>query len=137
MNRITLLLIVVVGMHIVGCNDKDDKDEVDYFTLLTKPTWVSDSLLANGLDASGPDGALVNFKGEAKFRTDGTGTFGTYDGTWTLSNTQITINSPDFFIPINAEIVELNTSSLKITTVVPDINNLPEVLNIRMTFKAK
>jgi hypothetical protein len=137
MNRITLLLIVVVGMHIVGCNDKDDKDEVDYFTLLTKPTWESDSLLANGLDASGPDGVLVNFKGEAKFRANGTGTFGTYDGTWTLSNTQITITTSDLPFPIFAEIVELNTSSLKITTVVLDVNNPPEVLNIRMTFKAK
>ena len=137
MNRIVFLLIVFAGVYIVGCNDKEEKEEADYFTLLTTPTWVADSLLANGLDASGPDGVLYNFIGEAKFRTDGTGTFGSYNGTWNLSNTQITINSPDFDIPIIAEIVELNTSSLKITTVVPDMNNLPDVLNIRMTFLVK
>jgi hypothetical protein len=140
MNRFVFFLIVLVGAYVVGCNDKDDNEEVDNFTLLTTPTWVADSLLANGVDASGPDDVLYNFNGEAKFRTDGTGTFGSYSGTWTFSNsnkTQITISSPDFIIPITAEIVELTASSLKITTVVPDMNNPGAILNIRMTFKVK
>lgn len=138
MNRIVFFLTAIAGICMIACSDKDDEKDKDYFTLLTRPTWVADSLLANGVDASGPGQALENFKGEAKFRTDGSGTFGSYSGTWTFSSkTQITINSPDFLIPIFAEIIELHASSLKITTVVPDMNNAGAFLNIRMTFNAK
>lgn len=138
MNRFVIFVFVVAGMLVFSCNDKEDEEELDYFNLLTSPVWVSDSLLADGVDASGSGGILEPFKGEAKFNADNTGTFGSYSGTWSFVNkTQISINTVEFPFPIVANIVELTQASLKITTVVPDINNEPDVFNIRMTFKAK
>ena len=138
MNRFVFLVSVVVGMLIFSCNDKEEEKEEDYFNLLTGPTWVADSLLADGVDASGPGGILELFKGEAKFKADNTGTFGSYSGTWSFVNkTQISINTTEFPFPIVANILELTQNSLKITTVVLDVNNPPAVFSIRMTFKAK
>lgn len=113
--------------------------ESDRFELLTGPVWASDSLLVNGTDAGGPGQLLYKFRGDAKFNDDGTGTFGKYTGTWwfTESQTQIVISSDSLLIPLTTRIIELTTSSLKIKTAVPDPVNLPNQLQIRMTFKAK
>jgi hypothetical protein len=137
MKRLALLLIIAALIISFGCS-KDEKDTP--FTLLTGPVWVTDSLLVNGQDASGPGQVLENFKGEVKFNTNGTGTFGTYTGTWRFAQneTQIVISAPpDLPLPLTTDIVELTKTNLKITTGFPDPENLGQTLQIRMTFKPK
>lgn len=114
----------------------DKEKDTDRFTLLTAHVWASDSLLADGVDASGPGEPLEKFKGDATFNKDGTGTFGQYSGTWMLvdNDASLAISSPDLPVPsIATTIVELTTASLKVTFVYPA--QVP--LNIRMTFKPK
>ena len=107
--------------------------------MLTGPTWVSDSLLVNRIDASGPVGMLKNFKGEAKFNEDGTGNFGNFAGTWRFSNeeTSIVLTSDSLQFPLSAKIAELTAKSFKVTTTYPNPANPTAPVNIRMTFKAK
>jgi hypothetical protein len=128
------LLLVISGCFIIFSCKKNSQSE--QFKLLTGPTWVSDSLLANGIDASGPAGVLRNFKGEVKFNEDLTGNFGNYTGTWrfAFNETQIVITTDSLPIPLTNKIVELTKSSLKITT---SYSIIGASINIRMTFKAK
>jgi hypothetical protein len=132
-NRV-LLLIIAVCLIIFSCKKSGQSER---FLLLTAPTWGSDSLLANGADASGPDGMLKNFKGEVKFNEDLTGNFGVYKGTWrfAFNETQIVLTTDSLPIPLTTKIAELTQSSLKITTSYP--NPLGVQTNIRMTFKAR
>lgn len=136
MKNLALLLIVSACFYFTSC--KNDTDSA-YFRFLTGPVWASDSLLANKVDASGPTGLLKNFKGEAKFNTDGTGNFGVYKGSWrfAFSETQIVITSDSLLIPLVTKIAELTAISLKVTTSVPNVANPSAPINIRMTFKAK
>lgn len=136
MKNFVLFLIIAVAIYMVSCK-KDSQSES--FKLLTGPTWASDSLLANGTDAGGPGGLLANFKGDAKFKTDGTGTFGNYKGTWkfAMNDTEITITADSLLIPLTTKIAELTSSSLKITTSFPNPVFPLTSLYIRMTFKAK
>lgn len=135
MKNLALLLIITLFLAIFSCR-KDGESE--QFKLLTGPTWGSDSLLANGADASGPNGILKNFKGDAKFNEDGTGNFGIYKGTWRFAydETQIVIETDSLPISLTTKIAELNAASLKITTSYPNIAT-GITINIRMTFKAK
>jgi hypothetical protein len=135
MKKLSLFLIIVFSLFVFACSKKEKSER---FRLLTTPTWVADSLLANRVDASGPGQMLEKFKGDAKFRDDGTGTFGSYTGEWRLSGdeSEITIVTDSLVLPIICDIVELKTTSLKITTVVPD-KNTQEPVDIRMTFKVK
>jgi hypothetical protein len=137
MKKLSLFLIILFSLFVFACS-KPEKSEK--FKLLTTPVWTSDSLLANKLDASGPGGLLEKFKGDAEFKEDGTGTFGSYIGSWVFNpaETEITIFSDSLpnRLPVTCDIVELKTTSLKITTIVPDKNTL-EPIDIRMTFKAK
>jgi hypothetical protein len=106
---------------------------------LTGPVWASDSLLVEGIDASGPGQFLAKFKGDIKFREDGTGYFGQYTGTWrfTFNETEILIYSDSLQIrPLTTNIAELTKISLKMTTSYPTANPF-NPLDIRMTFKAK
>jgi hypothetical protein len=133
----TVIFFILAGLlSVSSCKEESQSDA---FVLLTGPVWQSDSLLANGVDASGPGGILELFKGEAKFNTDGTGYFGTYEGTWRFASneTQIVIISPSLIIPLTTIIKELTSTSLKITTSYtnPATPNTPT--NIRMTFIAK
>jgi len=131
-----VLLIIISGFLLVSSCNKDSESE--RFKLLTTPTWASDSLLADGIDASGPGGILKNFKGEAKFNQDGTGNFGIYEGKWRFAydETQIVIETDSLPIPLTTQIAELTSASLKITTSYPNIvTGIP--IKIRMTFKAK
>jgi hypothetical protein len=132
-----LLTVVLAGLVLYSC--KKEEPQLTPYELLTLHVWVSDSLLANGADASGPGQLLEKFNGEAEFRTDGTGTFGQYSGTWTLStdNTEITIVTPELPMPVVALVAELTKTSLKITTGFPDIANPGQTIAIRMTFKSK
>jgi len=134
MKNLVLLLILSVCVFVTNCT-KDAQS--DSFKLLTGPTWTSDSLLANGVDASGPDGMLKNFKGEVKFKEDLTGNFGIYTGTWKFAynEKQIIITTDSLPIPLITQIAELTKASLKITTSYPNL--LGVSTNIRMTFKAK
>jgi hypothetical protein len=132
MKNIALFLLISGCIYISSCKKESQSDS---FKLLTGPIWVSDSLLANGFDASGPLGLLKNFKGEVKFNEDGTGNFGMFTGTWRFAfdETQIVITSDSLPIPLTNKIAELTATSLKITTSFPAI----PPINIRMTFKPK
>lgn len=136
MKNIFLFLTISCCFYLASCN-KDSESETSKF--LTGPVWLSDSLLANGVDASGPTGMLKNFKGEAKFNTDGTGYFGSYIGTWrfAFNETQIVISSDSLPIPVTTVIAELTAASLKVTTSYPNPANPALAAKIRMTFKAK
>jgi len=107
--------------------------------LLTNHIWVSDSLLANGIDASSPGGLLGNFKGDTKFNEDGTAYFGVYTGTWRFASneTQIVMTANSLVLPLILNILELNTISLKMTTNVPNQLNPANPILIRMTYRAK
>lgn len=135
MKKLSLFLIIVFSIFVIACSKKEKSER---FRLLTTPTWTADSLLANGVDASGPGQMLEKFKGDAKFKVDGTGTFGSYTGQWRLNGdeSQITIVTDSLVLPIICDIVELKTTSLKVTTVVPD-KNTQQPVDIRMTFKVK
>jgi hypothetical protein len=132
MMRNIVIFIVISGCLFISSCKKESQSE--QFKLLTGPIWASDSLLANGVDASGPEGVLKNFKGNIKFNEDYTGYFGKYTGTWrfAFNETQIVIMSDSLPIPLTSKIVELNTESLKITT----SYTITVPINIRMTFKA-
>ena len=136
------LLLIIIGFFIVFSCNKDEKSQ--RFKLLTSPTWTTDSLLANGVDASGPGQLLEPFKGDAKFNEDGTGYFGIHTGKWSFiseeTEIKITTDLPVFgslIIPIVCDIGELTSLSLKVNTVVPNQANPQEPHKIRLTFKAR
>jgi len=133
MKNILFFTLLISGTLFLSSCSKDSQSERS--KLLTGPVWISDSLLANGLDAGGPDGILVKFKGEAKFNEDGTGNFGRYSGKWRFAfdETQIVITSDSLPIPLTTIIAELTSTSLKVTT----SYQIPVPVNIRMTFKAE
>jgi len=136
MKNIALLAFISACLLIFACN-KDDRSE--RFKLLTSPIWRTDSLLANGVDATGPGQILEKFAGDAKFNEDGSGYFGDYTGQWRFNGeeTQLTIITDSLPLPIIADIKELTSISLKVTTVVPNQLDPDTPFNIRMTFKAK
>jgi len=135
MKNLVMFLMILGCFAAFSCKEK----ESERFSLLTDPIWAPDSLLANGINAGGPGGILVKFMGDAKFNKDGTGYFGEYKGTWMFSadETELVINSDSIPIPIIADIKELTSISLKLTTVLPNPADLLNPFNIRMTFKAK
>lgn len=127
--------MITTGIFFLGACNKNT--ESDNFKLLTGPTWRSDSLLVNGLDASGPAGLLENFKGDAKFNADGTGHFGSYAGTWRFASneTQLVIVADSLPFPLTTKIAELTKSSLKVNTSFPNQLNPTNPLKLRLTFK--
>jgi len=131
-----LLFVVISGCFLAfSCKSK----ESDRFKFLTGPIWVADSLIANGVDATGPGGILESFIGDAKFNTDGSGYFGSYEGTWRFNSdeTKLVIETDSLPIPVIADIKELTSTSLKVTTVLPNPLDPLSPFNIRMTFKPK
>lgn len=134
-----LFLLVFAGCLYSSSCKKDSDSNSERFNLLTGSVWVSDSLLANGFDASGVNGVLENFKGEAKFNEDGTGYFGVYTGTWrfAFNETQLVITTESLPLPLTTVIAELTQISLKVTTSYPNLLNPASPLMIRMTFKSK
>lgn len=135
MKNLLLVGMITCCFFAFSCKDK----ESDRFKFLTENVWAPDSLVANGVDASGPGGILESFVGDATFNKDGTGTFGSYVGTWrfNVDETKIVIETESLAIPVTANIAELTSTSLKLTTVLPNPNDLQNPFNIRMTFKAK
>lgn len=135
MKKLSFLLIIAAGVLIAACDEKRS----ERFILLTTPEWVSDSLYANGVDASGAGQLLAKFVGTVKFEEDGTGNFGQYKGEWMLSIDEnfLTITSDSLLIPIVAKIETLTSADLKITTNVPNPQNIQDPFDIRMTFFAR
>jgi hypothetical protein len=135
MKKLSFLLIIAAGLIVAACSEKKS----ERFILLTTPVWVSDSLYADGVNASGAGQLLEKFVGDAKFNEDGTGYFGQYKGKWMLGVDEdyLTITSDSLKIPIIADIDLLTATDLKITTKVPNPVNLSNPFDIRMTFKAK
>ncbi len=135
MKRLSFLMIIAAGLLAAACGEKKS----ERFILLTSHTWVSDSLYANGVNASGAGQLLAKFVGDARFYEDGSGYFGQYKGKWMLGVDEdyLTITSDSLEIPIIADIDLLTTTDFKITTTVPNPVNLSDPFNIRMTFKAK
>ena len=131
------LLIIISGILLASACKKDKTSE--RFKFLTTPVWASDSLLANGSDASGPGGILEIFKGDAKFNVDGSGNFGLYTGTWRFNfdETELVIVTDALLLPVTTDIVELNDKSLKVTTLFPNPVNQAEPIKLRLTFKAR
>ena len=132
MKNLLLFVLMTITIIVSSCN----KEKVsDRFSLLTSHTWTSDSLLANGVDASDPGEMLALFKGDASFNEDGTGTFGQYTGTWmfTDNETNVAITSPDLPFALTTHIVELTRTNFKVTFTFPGVTPT----NIRMTFKPK
>jgi len=133
MKKIVLLMFLVAVFAAGACKKEKTSDRFD---LLTAHIWTSDSLLLNGVDASGPGEKLEIFKGDVQFNKDGTGTFGQFSGTWSLADNDqsLVIESPS--LPdidyLSTHIVELTQTSLKVT-----ISYLSPPMDIRMTFKPK
>jgi hypothetical protein len=136
MKKFTLLSITGALLLFLACSKNTESEK---FRLLTAHIWTSDSLLAEGVDASGSGQILEKFKGDAKFNEDHTGYFGKYNGTWKFAynETNIVIDSDSLQVAITANIVLLNDVSLKITTTYPNALNPSNPLDIRMTFKPK
>ncbi|MFO7998067.1 MAG: hypothetical protein R6U86_03695 [Bacteroidales bacterium] len=139
MNRFGLFLLVLTGMIVFSCNKGDEDNRSERFRLLTGAVWLSDSLLVNGEDAGGPGQMLGNFRGEARFKEDGTGTFGQYTGTWSFgaAETEIVILTDSLVFALTTKIAELTRTSLKVTTSFPNFEFPDQPYDIRMTFKAK
>lgn len=132
-----IFFLLAAGIIVFSYCSRDEESE--NFRLLTGPTWRSDSLLVDGIDASQPGGLLEDFTGDVKFNEDGTGTFGNYSGTWSfaINETQLIITSESLPVPLTTRIAELTESSLKITTSYPNLQNPSDPMDLRMTFKPK
>ena len=130
-------MAIVTMLALAASCDKNNDD--DRFEMITGQIWQTDSLLVDGQDASQPGQILHNFKGEARFNRDATGTFGQYTGTWRFTNnrTALEIKTDSLPIPLLANIVQLNPQSLKITTAFPSPTDPNVDMKIRMTFKPK
>jgi hypothetical protein len=137
MKRILFLLLLAGVFVFSSCNKDDDKSA--RFKFLTAVTWETDELLVDGEDASGEGQFLENFKGDVKFNSDGTGTFGQYEGTWGLQNkdTELVIYSQEIGFPLTTIIEELTAARLRIVTSFPNFLNPQENLEIKMSFNAK
>ena len=132
MKNIVPWLLITVLVCATSCKEKTS----ERFDLLTSHAWTSDSLLADGVDASGVGELLEKFKGDIVFRVDGSGTFGQYTGTWMFvdNQTNLQIVSPELPTLLTTHIVELTSTSLKVTFT---YTTLEGNKNIRMTFKPK
>lgn len=137
---IPALFLIPLALFWVACSSDDDNGPSERFRNLTETAWVADSLLINGMDASGPGGLLESFRGEATFRPDGTGTFGEFNGTWRFAQneTELVIQSESLPLPLTTRIEMLTSQNLKVTTSFPDFENPSNPpLQIRLTFIAR
>ena len=129
-------MLIIAGFIAFSCGEEEESINFDY---LTSNIWHSDSLLANGEDASGPGEYLEKFNGIIDFKKDGTGDFGEYEGIWIFAydETKIVISSDSLLIPLTADIEELNNVSLKMTATFPNLKDPENPVALRMTFKAE
>lgn len=134
-----VFFVITMACFYFACEEPEKIDKKSVTELLTTPIWLSDSLLADGIEAGGIDGMLHKFAGETKFNKDGTGQVGEYTGTWYLNEneTELIINADSLPAEVTTYIDELTEASLKINTVFPHQDNPSVLIGIRMTFKAK
>lgn len=139
MKNLLLFIAVMAGLWLSGCKKDGNTDEL--YTWLTEKPWRTDTLQVNGSEPTGLLGErFEKFRGEARFNEDGTGTFGSYNGTWRFpdkTRKQLVINADSLGFPLTTDIVELKANSLKITTSLPDLWGDEGTLNIRITFRPK
>ncbi len=127
---------VAVALLLFSC-DKNKKSE--RFTLLTTPVWTTESVTATGADTSGVSVLVKLVWGDAKFNTDGTGTFGMFSGNWSFNSDedQITITTASLPSAIVANIITLTNQSLKLSTDLAFPTHPENLINIVLSFKVK
>jgi hypothetical protein len=133
--RSALLVSAVICLLITACS-KDEKSE--RFRLLTTPVWSSESFDASGPDTTGIGILVKQLKGDAKFKEDGTGSFGNFTGQWKFlsDETQIQILT-QILPPIITDIIQLTAQTLKLSATVTIITHPQDPIDLVMTFKAK
>jgi hypothetical protein len=135
----SFLLIITIAAFVIAACDKEDEPS-DRFRYLTQTLWAADSLLVNGVDASGAGALLEDFNGTVDFREDGTGTFGEFEGTWRFqqNETELLITSDSLtMLPMNTlytSIEELLANSLKVTATFPNPTDQTNPFRLRLTF---
>lgn len=136
MKKLFIAVLIVAGVFMFSCVEETIYTPLQY---LTMHSWHPDSLLANGESAGGPGELLEKFNGQAQFYENGTGLFGTFEGTWYFSDeeTKIVIASDSLSFPVTMNIVELSELHLKLTTVFPNLTDPLNPFNIRLTFKSE
>lgn len=134
MKKILISILIITTFFAFSCGKEEESAR---FNMLTSIIWLSDSLIANGEDASGPGELLEKFIGKAIFNKDGSGTFGDYIGTWHFAydETKIVLASDSLIMPLTTNIEELTNTSLKITTSFPNMLDPENPTAIRLTFK--
>ncbi len=134
MKKILVSILIITTFFAFSCGEEDESSR---FNILTSNIWLSDSLIANGEDASGSGEMLEKFKGRAIFNKDGTGTFGGYEGTWHFAyeETKIVLASDSLIMPLTTNIEELTNSSLRVTTSFPNMLDPENPTAIRLAFK--
>jgi hypothetical protein len=137
----SILTIVALAAILIAASCTKDK-ESEKFRLLTGHPWKTDSLVAKSNDAVAEDrvkASLEDFRGEAVFNSDGTGSFGKFDGTWRFAygEENLVIDSDSLDFPLTTNIIELTSGSLKVKTAFPNLLNPASPVNIRLTFIPK
>jgi len=134
-----LLFSVLISVTFVFFSCKKDTVSSEKLNLLTSHIWTADSLLADGVDESGPGGLLEMFHGDTKFNEDGSGYVGNISGTWKFSDNEnaLIITSDSLLFPVSTNIAELTEVSLKLTTSYPKDSTLQVYSAVRMTFIPK
>lgn len=132
MKKLFVFALITGCFVLFSCKEK----ESERFKFLTGPVWIPVSLLANGADASGQGGLLEDFNGDVEFNEDGTGYFGSYTGTWRfdVTETKLVITSSSLPVSINANIIELTSTSLKLQF---SFLIQSTIYDIQMTFRPK
>lgn len=135
----TFAISLFLGSFILLMSCGKDDDKSDRFRYLTGAVWQSDSLLINGEDATGEGQMLEPYKGDAIFYEDGTGVFGSFNGTWRFAQneTELVLDSDSLAFPLTTKIQELIAESLKVTATIPNFSDPQNPMQLRMTFKAK
>lgn len=135
--KILTLLALLCCLNL-GCK-KDEEAKSKNLILLTETIWTSQTLEANGVDASGPGEFLEDFVGDAIFDEDGSGTLGSLTGSWRFASneTQIIITAEQLAIPVTMNIVELSETRIELTTSVPNPANPLTLVDIRMVYVPK
>ena len=139
MKRTTIVLsFFAILIAFFSCK-KDEVIPSEKQNLLTAHIWTADSLLADGVDEGGDGGLLEIFNGDTKFNDDGTGYVGNITGTWSFTNDEsdLVITSDSLAFPVTANIAELTSQSLKLTTVYPRQLEPLVYADVRMTFIPK
>lgn len=136
MKKLIYLTFVAVALFLYSCS-KDKESE--RFTLLTTPVWTTESITATGADTTGVGVLIKLIRGDAKFNTDGTGTFGMFSGKWSLNSDedQITITTLALPSSIVADILTLTNQSLKLSADITIATHPQDLINLVLSFKVK